>query len=59
MILIMKHFFVLIARFGLEASVPAAEDEKKKARLARFTPASKTDPVEEDKKKARALRFVV
>lgn len=52
------NLFDLIYRFGLEQSVPAAEEEKKKARLARFAPASKIDPAEEDKKKARALRFV-
>lgn len=44
-------------RFGLEQSIPA-EEEKKKARLARFAPVVKMDAVEEEKKKARALRFV-
>lgn len=34
------------------------EEAKKKARLARFAPASKVDPQEEDKRKARALRWV-
>ncbi|KAK1389480.1 SAP domain-containing ribonucleoprotein [Heracleum sosnowskyi] len=43
-------------RFGLEQSVPA-EEEKKKARLARFAPVAKMNSVEEEKKKARALRF--
>ena len=33
------------------------EEAKKKARLARFAPASKVDPQEEDKRKARALRW--
>lgn len=39
-------------------STPAEEEAKKKARLARFAPASKADPLEEDKRKARALRCV-
>jgi len=37
----------------------ADEEAKKKARLARFAPASKVDPLEEDKRKARALRWVL
>ncbi|XP_057983095.1 protein MODIFIER OF SNC1 11 [Malania oleifera] len=45
-------------RFGLPVqSTPADEEAKKKARLARFAPASKTDSMEEDKRKARAIRF--
>lgn len=35
------------------------EEEKKKARLARFAPYSKPDSLEEDKRKARALRYVI
>ncbi|KAK8600162.1 hypothetical protein V6N13_060023 [Hibiscus sabdariffa] len=47
-------------RFGI--AVPSTpidedEDEKKKARLARFAPYSKPDSVEEEKRKARAIRF--
>ncbi|KAL4297285.1 hypothetical protein GQ457_12G009150 [Hibiscus cannabinus] len=45
-------------RFGIAApSTPIDEDEKKKARLARFAPYSKPDSVEEEKRKARAIRF--
>ncbi|QCD97872.1 hypothetical protein DEO72_LG6g2585 [Vigna unguiculata] len=45
-------------RFGMPSPTTAADEEaKKKARLARFAPASKVDPQEEDKRKARALRF--
>lgn len=51
------NFFNPDPRFGLEPSLPA-EDEKKKARLARFAPVVKMDSVEEEKKKVRALRFV-
>lgn len=43
-------------RFGLEQAVTSAEEEKKKARLARFAPVAKVDSVEEEKRKARALR---
>ncbi|KAK8685359.1 hypothetical protein V6N13_041362 [Hibiscus sabdariffa] len=45
-------------RFGIAApSTAIDEDEKKKARLARFAPYSKPDSVEEEKRKARAIRF--
>lgn len=34
------------------------EEAKKKARLARFAPASKTDTLEDEKRKARMIRYV-
>ncbi|KAJ0027573.1 hypothetical protein Pint_35533 [Pistacia integerrima] len=45
-------------RFGLPVPTSAGDqEEKKKARLARFAPYSKPDSLEEEKRKARALRF--
>ncbi|CAL0309847.1 unnamed protein product [Lupinus luteus] len=46
-------------RFGIPGPTTTVDETKKKARLARFSPASKAaaDPAEEDKRKARALRF--
>lgn len=54
----LSNVFQLFLRFGLVQSTSADEEAKKKARLARFAPASKPDSVEEDKRKARAIRFV-
>ncbi|KAK8534740.1 hypothetical protein V6N13_081167 [Hibiscus sabdariffa] len=45
-------------RFGLAVPSTAVDDEeKKKARLARFAPYAKPDTVEGEKRKARAIRF--
>ncbi|KAK8563635.1 hypothetical protein V6N13_006125 [Hibiscus sabdariffa] len=45
-------------RFGLAVpSTAVDEEEKKKARLARFAPYAKPDTVEGEKRKARAIRF--
>lgn len=55
-IVTLKYIYVLLLRFGIKQSMSTDENEKKKARLARFASASITDSQEEQKKKARALR---
>lgn len=55
----MNTLLILFHRFGMPSPTTTSDEEaKKKARLARFAPASKVDPQEEDKRKARALRWV-
>lgn len=47
-----------IFRFGLPAHSAANDEERKKARLERFSQGTKTDTLEEEKRKARAMRSV-
>lgn len=54
----MLFFTFEIFRFGLPAHSSANDEERKKARLERFSQGTKTDPLEEEKKKARAVRSV-